>query len=194
MRQKNMRKIKIGVSGGKGSFSEEAGNYYCAKNNIVNYELYYLETVENVLNFLENGKVDQGVFPIENSNGGIVLEAVYAMSRHNFQIKNIFEIDIKHQLLVLPARQKEEVKKIVSHPQVLKQCRMYLKRNWSQTELEEYPDTAGAAKDLREGKLNPHSAVIASQICAKLYDLKILERDIQDLKFNFTSFIVVQKN
>jgi len=30
---------KIGVMGGQGSFSEEAGNYYCQKNKIKEYEL-----------------------------------------------------------------------------------------------------------------------------------------------------------
>lgn len=189
-----MEKIEIGVSGNQGSFSEQACRHYCQKNNLKEYRVRYLETVERVLVSLEKEKIDWGIFPIENSNGGIVLEAVWAMSQHNFKIKNIFEIDIKHQLLVLPMREKKEIKKIVSHPQALKQCRMYLKRNWSQTELEEYSDTASAAKDLREGKLDSSSAVIASKICATLYDLKILDRDIQDLKFNFTSFIVAQKN
>jgi prephenate dehydratase len=36
----------------------------------------------------------------------------------------------------------------VSHPQALKQCRMYLKRKWFGIELEEYSDTASAARDL----------------------------------------------
>lgn len=185
-------KIKIGVSGNVGSFSEEAANYYCLKNKISNYELVYLISVENVLVSLANKKINKGVFPIENSNGGIVYEAVYAMSKYIFKIQNIFEIDIKHCLLVKPGVNSSNIKKIISHQQALKQCRMYLKRKWGDVELEEYSDTAEAAKDLGSGKLSVDAAVIAPKVCAELYNLVILEEGIQDLKFNFTTFIVAK--
>ncbi len=189
-----MKKIVIGVSGNIGSFSEEAANYYCLKNKIKNYRISYLISVENVLNTLSKGKINKGVFPIENSNGGIVYEAVFAMSKYIFNIENLFEIDIKHCLLARPGVNTGRIKSIVSHPQALKQCRMYLKRKWKNIELEEYSDTAEAAKDLGAGKLSVVTAVIAPKICAELYSLDILEEGIQDLKFNFTTFITATKD
>jgi len=81
----DIKKIKIALSGEKGSFSEEATRYYCNKNNIKNYELFYAISMENVLTMLEDKKVDMGIFPIENSNGGIVYESVHAMSKHLFE-------------------------------------------------------------------------------------------------------------
>ena len=183
------KKIIIGVSGSKGSFSEEAAEHYCTKNKINNYELDYLVSVNNVLKALTNKKIDKGVFPIENSNGGIVTEAVYAMAKYNFKIEALFEIDVQHFLLALHTKNIGDIKKIVSHPQALKQCRMYLQRRWNGTELEEYADTAGAAMDLSKGELPPDAAVIAPKICSELYELDILEQGIQDLKFNFTTFI-----
>ncbi len=185
--------IKIGVSGNEGSFSEEAAKHYCLENNINDFELLYLLSVEKTLTELEAEKIDKAIFPIENSNGGIVHEAVVAMSKHNFDIENIFEIDIKHCLLVKPGANTSAINKIASHPQALKQCRMYLKRKWTETELEEYTDTASAANDLSSGTLDPSTAVIASSNCAKLYNLDILEEGVQDLKFNFTSFIAATK-
>lgn len=187
------KKIKIGVSGNIGSFSEEAANYYCAKNGVTDYELRYLIGVESVLASLNDDKIEKAVFPIENSNGGIVLEAVYAMAKYNFEIEKIFEIDIKMNLMAKPGMKKENVKKIISHQQALRQCRMYLKRICPDVELEEYSDTASAAKDLSAGTLPQDSAVIAPRICAKLYNLDLLEEGIQDLKFNFTTFIVATK-
>ena len=83
--------IKIGISGAQGSFSEEATNCYCQKNNITGYELAYLVSVENVLSALNKKEVNLSIFPIENSNGGIVVESVYAMSRHTFEIKELAE-------------------------------------------------------------------------------------------------------
>ena len=88
---------------------------------------------------------------------------------------------------------KENIKTIASHDQAIKQCKMYLKRIWPKATLEETSDTAKAAEDLSKGKLPKTTAVIASENCAKLYELKILEKGIQDLKFNFTSFLAVKK-
>jgi prephenate dehydratase len=187
------KKIRIGVSGSKGSFSEEAANYYCSKNHIADYELAYLVSVENVLDALDKKEIDKGIFPIENSNGGIVLEAVHAMSQHLFNIENMFEIDIRQCLLAKPNINPSDIKKISSHQQALRQCRMYLKRKWGDTEIEEYCDTAKAAEDLSKGILAANTAVIAPKGCATLYGLEMLEEGIQDLKFNFTTFIVASK-
>ncbi len=181
--------LKIGISGNRGSFSEEAANYYCLKNKIEKFEFSYLIGVENALKALTEEKVEKAVFPIENSNGGAVLEALYAMSNYVFKIEEIYEIDVKHNLLVKPGIKAGQIKKIVSHPQALKQCRMYLQRKWEGVELEEYSDTASAANDISKGVLGVICAAIAPKICAPMYGLEILEESIQDLKFNYTSFI-----
>ena len=180
----------MGVMGARGSFSEEAGRVY-AKKHIApkKFELLYLVSAENVLTYLEKGEIDLGIFPIENSNGGIVLEAVHAMSKHNFNIKRLFEIDVHHCLLVKNGATADKIKKIVSHDQALKQCRMYLKRMWPKVKIEAYADTAKAAEDLASGKLPASVAVIASRAAAEVYKLSVLEESIQDLKFNYTSFI-----
>lgn len=185
--------IRIGVSGAPGSFSEEAANYYGHKEKVLDYGLVYLISVENVLTALEKEEVDRGVFPIENSNGGIVYEAVYAMSKHLFNIEKIFEIDIRHCLLALKGKNPSEIKKIASHNQALKQCRMYLRRKWPDAEVIEWEDTAKAARDLAEGRLTPDTAVIAPRRSAELYGLDVLEEGIQDLKFNFTTFLFVSR-
>lgn len=185
--------LRIGVSGGIGSFSEEAAYHYCHQNETKDYQIEYLVSVENVLSALDAGGIDKGIFPIENSNGGIVYEAVYAMAKHQFGIERIFEIDIKHCLLAKSGVKKKDIKKIASHDQALKQCRMYLKRRWPEAELTEYRDTAEAAKDLAQGHLSADMAVVAPKICAEIYGLEILEESIQDLKFNFTTFIAAIK-
>ena len=186
---KDKNKLTIGVMGQLGSFSEEAANYYCAKNKIKDYKIKYLVTANNVLKNLSQNKIDLGIFPIENSTGGIVDETIYAMSKYNFNIKEKFEIDIKQNLIVKPNTKPSSIKKITSHSQALKQCKMYLQRMWKGVNLEEYKDTAEAAKDLASGKLPKNTAVIAPKICAKIYKLEVLEESIQDLKFNFTTFI-----
>jgi prephenate dehydratase len=72
---------------------------------------------------------------------------------------------------------------------------MYLKRVWPDADIEPYVDTAKAAEDLAASTLPDTTAVIAPRRCAELYGLSILEESIQDLKFNYTTFVVaVQKS
>ena len=193
MIKKLKKPVFIGVSGARGSFSEETAGVYAHKNGLKKPTIKYLITVENVLIALEKEEIDLGIFPIENSNGGVVLEAIYAMARHRFHIKKLFEIDIHHNLLVKKGITAAHIKHIVSHDQAIKQCRMYLKRRWPKVKIGEYADTAKAAEDLAKGKLPKTTAVIASRAAAKLYKLDTLEESIQDLKFNYTSFIAAQK-
>lgn len=189
-----MKTVQIGVMGAKGSFSEEAGRVYAKKYaQVRKFEILYLVTAENVLSELEKGAIDIGIFPIENSNGGIVLEAVHAMAKHNFHIQKMFEIDVHHNLLVKNGTKADSIKQIVSHDQAIKQCRMYLKRIWPKVKLNEYMDTAKAAEDLAKGKLPKNTAVIASRNAATTYKLKILDESIQDLKFNYTVFIAATR-
>lgn len=186
-------KITIGVSGAVGSFSEAAAKEYCRKQDVQDYKIEYLVSVENVLNALENGKINLGIFPIENSNGGIVIESVYAMSRYIFNIRELFEIPVIHCLLTKPGMKKEGITTIASHDQALKQCKMYLRRRYPSAEIIERDDTAKAASDLSQGILSPGTAVLGPEGCAALYGLEILEKGVQDLKFNFTSFLAVVK-
>lgn len=180
--------MKIGVMGAKGSFSEQAGLVYAPEAEIV-----LLVSAENVLQALDDGEIERGIFPIENSNGGIVIEAVHAMAKHTFTIEKMFEIDIHHTLLVKPGTKASSIQTVSSHDQALKQCRMYLRRVWPEAEIVPYSDTATAAKDLAAGLLPETTAVIASRRCAELYGLEVLEESIQDLKFNYTTFVVAVK-
>lgn len=181
--------MTIGISGAQGSFSEEAAREYAKLGKLKKFSLSYLISVENVLAALETGTIDLGVFPIENSTGGVVTETLHALAKHNCDIKKIFDIDIHQNLLVREGVDAGGIKTITSHEQALKQCRAYLLREWPNAKIEEYADTAKAAEDLAAGKLPETTAVIASAAAAKLYKLQILEKSIQDLKTNYTTFI-----
>jgi prephenate dehydratase len=184
-----MLNMKIGVMGARGSFSEQAGETYAPQGVIVP-----LISAENVLRALSAGEIDRAIFPIENSNGGIVIEAVHAMAKYNFKIEKMFELDVHHMLLVMPGVTATHIKTISSHDQAIKQCRMYVKRKWGEADIVPYQDTAKAAEDLANGTLPDTTAVIAPRRCAELYGLEILEESIQDLKYNYTTFVVAQKN
>ncbi len=188
-----MATMKIGVMGARGSFSEQAGERYLTEEKVTNGVIAPLISAENVLSALENNEIDRGIFPIENSNGGIVLEAVHAMAKHRFEIERMFELDVHHMLIVKPGTTASRITSICSHDQALKQCRMYIKRVWPDADIVPYADTAQAAADLASGVLPDTTAIIAAARAATLYELDVLEASIQDLKFNYTVFVVARK-
>lgn len=185
--------LTIGISGSRASFSEQAAQEYARENDITQTDIDYLISVERVLAALEEERVEIGVFPVHNSIGGIVREALPAMAAHVFEIKDVVEIDVRHFLMVLEGTKEEEIASIASHPQALAQCRLYLKTKWPEASLAEYGDTAKAAQDLKAGVLPKETAVIAPRAAADLYDLDILGENIQDLQINHTTFIVATK-
>lgn len=181
---------RVGVMGIRGSFSEEAALEYARDTKLGEVEIVELVSTDRVLRAVAAGEVDLGIFALENSNGGVVYESVYAMAAHRFHVEDLFEIDVNHTLLVrpdLPGR--GAIDRIASHQQALRQCRMWLRHHFPTTLVTEEPDTAEAARMLATGELPPTSAVIAAERCAELFGLRVMERRIQDLKFNFTTFV-----
>jgi prephenate dehydratase len=178
----------------RGSFSEEAALEYARDNHLGEIDVAELVTTERVLGALEAGEIDLGVFALENSHGGVVYESVYAMAAHRFHIEDLFEIDVNHTLLVHPDLDgRESIDRIATHPQAISQCRMWLRHHFPLTPVTEEPDTAEAARLLAKGDLPPTTAVIAAERCAELFGLRVLERRIQDLKFNFTTFVAASR-
>lgn len=196
-KQADNRFITFGIQGGKGSFNEEAIQYYLQKENITKYKIKYLYTTENVLNALHKGDVDRGLFAIHNSVGGIVGESISAIANYKFKIIEEFAVKISHALMIRKDARFSQITTIMTHPQVLAQCKETLAKKYpglKQTSGEkELIDHSAVAKYLSENKLPQHIATMGSQTLAKLYDLQIIEDNLQDAKENFTSFLMVSR-
>ncbi len=194
-KQKNEEYVTIGIQGGKGSFNEEAIMYYLKRNGIENYKIEYLHTSKNVLRALHEGDVDQGLFATHNSIGGIVMESVEAMAQYKFSIIEEFAIIISHALMIRKDATLKDITTIMTHPQSLAQCKKTLEQKYPNLEKTsgegELIDHALVAQKLGEGKLPKNIATMGSKILAELYNLHIVEDNLQDLKENYTSFLLV---
>lgn len=188
----NTEKKRLAVSGDTGSFSEEAGLAYARREGI-ECDLVYAIDMEGVLARMESGEVDLGIFPVVNSRGGLVQTAFEAMGRHHFEMIGELWLEVQQCLLCLPGVTKEKITEVTTHPQALSQCERYLKRELPTVPLIEWDDTAKAARDLVMGKLPATSAVIAPARAALVYGLEVIERSIQDMHPNLTTFIIVKK-
>ncbi len=196
-KQIDPNKITIGIQGGKGSFNEEAIQYYLKRNNITEYTIEYLYTSMNVLKALHEGKIDQGQFAIHNSIGGIVGESVHAMAKYKFQILEQYAIKIAHTLMIRNDAKLSDVTTIMAHPQVFAQCKTTLSQKYphliQKSGEGELIDHALVAKQLSEKILPKEIAVMGSKVLADIYDLTVVETDLQDLKENYTSFLLVER-
>lgn len=62
---------------------------------------------------------DKAVLPIENSVGGSIHRNYDLLLRHRLHIAGEVQLIVNHCLLGLPGVRKEELKRVLSHPQVI---------------------------------------------------------------------------
>ncbi|SRR5258708_5440699 len=187
--------LTFGIQGGRGSFNEKAIHHYLKKEGIKSYKIKYLYTSENVLKSLNKGQIDRGQFAIHNSIGGIVDESIQAMAKYKFKILDQFAIKIAHALMIRSDADISDITTIMTHPQVLAQCASTLANKYPELKKisgkGDLIDHAKVAKYLSKNELPKYTATMGSSILAQIYNLKIVEDNLQDAKENFTSFLVV---
>ena len=185
--------LRFGALGAPGSFSEEAARTYAAREGLT-IELHNMADFDAVLSSLDEERIELGILPVSNTVGGLVRASFEAMGRHRFEPIGQVHLTIHHSFLVRsPEVQPELIERIASHPQALAQCSGYLTREFPGREWLEWSDTASAARDLGEGRLDAAVAVIASERAARNYHLHVLRADIEDDPQNETRFVIVRR-
>jgi chorismate mutase / prephenate dehydratase len=96
-------------------------------------------------------------------------------------------LEIHHNLLSRTGRE-QDVKRIVSHPQALAQCRQWLTRHLSTAKLDEVASTAHAAM-IAAGDRSV--GAISSALAKEAYDLQVIAANIEDHPNNITRFLVI---
>ena len=188
-----MKLNKIGIQGGKGSFSEEAANVFAKNHGVKDFEIIFLITSKSVIRAVESDEVHFGVFAMENAQGGVDIESVEALAEYRCRIVEMFHIPVSQNLLAQHGVLVGDITEINSHQQALRQCKDFLAEHFWTRPLIEADDTAEAARRLSEGKLPKTVGVVGSKYSAELYNLNIIEKDIHDLKHNLTLFLAVEK-
>lgn len=133
------------------------------------------------------------VLPIENSIEGIVRETIdnlVKLEDKSFKIVAETVIPISHCLLS-KSETKDEIKEVISHTQALGQCSEYLCKNFSNVRITSAASTSEAAKSLQDK--DKSCAAIAAEVAASLYNLNILDRNINDILDNKTRFILLAR-
>ncbi|NRA20618.1 MAG: prephenate dehydratase [Oceanospirillaceae bacterium] len=139
---------------------------------------------------VEREEARLAMIPIENSTAGRVEEIYRLMPKTQLHIIAEHFEPVNHCLLAVPGADEEQLLTISSHPQALAQCNDAIHLLGLQQVA--HIDTAGAAQELSNSQNKSHAA-IASSLAAKLYGLKILRENFQDIVGNTTRFIILSK-
>ncbi len=144
----------------------------------------------DVFEGVKKSQLDLGMVPVENSLEGAVGQVNDLLVEADLKVIGEITIPIHHNLLALPCSSDLEIRTVYSHPQALAQCRGFISRN--RLEPRPFYDTAGAAKMLSEERMKG-AAVIASPLCAGLYNLEIIKDNIEDDASNATRFVLLSR-
>lgn len=179
---KDGSKVRVAYQGLPGAYSEAAALKAYPKCETVPCDQF-----EEAFKAVELWLVDKAVLPIENSVGGSIHRNYDLLLRHRLHIVGEVQLQVNHCLLGLPGVRKEEIKKVLSHPQALAQCDVTLS-NLGVVRINA-DDTAGAAQMVVSTGLRETGAV-ASARAAEIYGLDVLAEKIQDDDDNITRFLI----
>ena len=181
-----MSKIKIAIQGELGAYSHIA-----VEKLYKDAEIKTCSTFEDTFKQAFDDQDYKIVIPIENSLAGRVADIHYLLPKYKLQIHGEFFLPVVHNLLGKPDATIDDIKYVRSHAQAISQCQKIISEKNFKPIIS--VDTAGSAKDLAVGK-DKTIAAIASDLSAKMYNLKILQKNIEDDEGNVTRFLIMGKN
>ncbi len=184
----NKSSCKVAYQGLPGSYSEEAMKTYFGEA----VDCVYEKSFRDIMEVLVNGKVEYGVLPIENSTAGIVHEIYDLLVSYDAYIIAEIVIPIQHCLMAKSGAKIEDIRRVYSHPQSILQSAGFLS-TFPYIEAIRMDNNAFAAQKIAQED-HMDQAAIASEHAAKIYELEVLKKPVNDIENNSTRFIVVSKN
>ncbi len=181
--------MTIGYLGPQGTFAEEA---LLSRIDISQQELKAFPTVPSVIHAVDQGKIEQGIVPIENSIEGSISVTLDVLAfEANVLVEREITVPVKHKLIVNKGMKSKDIKTIISHPHAIAQCRKFLNDNFPKTPIIAANSTAEAVKSVAEK--NKDYAAIGTSLAAEIYGLVILKENIEDFEDNKTRFVLIGK-
>jgi prephenate dehydratase len=180
-----MGKLKIAFQGEMGAYSHIA-----CEELFPGSEIKACSTFEETFKTANEDEEYKIVIPIENSLAGRVADIHYLLTKYKLQIHAEHFQKVEHNLLVKKDAELKDIQYVRSHAQAIDQCQKIIQKNRFKTIIS--ADTAGSAKDLSKTS-DKSMSDIASKLSAKIYNLKILLKNIEDESENTTRFIIMAK-
>lgn len=182
---------RIAYIGPTASFTEMAADKFCEKFKINAYP-EPLQTIKQVVDFVDNNHNTLGVLPVENSIEGTVretLDNIVTTKNPNIKILSECFVPINYCLL---SRTTEiySITGIISPPYVLAKCNKFIKNEMPfNVNIIETASIPEAARNLQNYNLTYSS--IGSPKTAEVFNLNILKENIHDDQTSQTRFVLI---
>ncbi|MGI5971879.1 MAG: bifunctional chorismate mutase/prephenate dehydratase [Oscillospiraceae bacterium] len=180
-------KAVVACQGVEGAFSQQACDRLFPLADI-----FYFSRFEGVFKAVSKGMCQYGILPIENSSAGSVTEVYDLMEKYRFHIVRSVRLKIEQCLLAPKGTELKHIKEVFSHEQAISQCSEYLKK-FPDIKITFIENTAAAARMIAQSGRSDVAA-ISSLNCAQLYELNVLDRNIQNSDHNYTRFICISRD
>jgi prephenate dehydratase len=180
-----MNKI-IAIQGAEGSNHHKVARDFYGTS----MQLKECMSFDALVDSLLDQSADLGVMALENTIAGSIIPNYALIDKHNLHITGEEYLNIHHHLMGLKGQEIVDIKEVWSHPMALLQCKEFFKKH-AHIKLVEDVDTAEVAKRISKENL-VGIAAIAPKIAAEIFDLAIIEDEIQTIKENSTRFVIVQ--
>ena len=178
--------LRVACLGPLGTFSHQAAREQFGAGA----EPVPVESFSAVFDEVEHQRADYGIVPVENSTEGMVAATLDRFVGSPLIIKAEVQLRVEQCLLSSSGRA-DRIRRIVSHPQSLGQCRQWLAQHFAAVPQVDAGSNAQAAelasRDARVG-------AIAGRIADERYGLKIVAANIQDQANNYTRFLVLGRD
>jgi prephenate dehydratase len=182
--------LKVAIQGELGSNSHMATVEMLGNQN--GLEIIACTVSAQVLAKVVSGEVDGAVLPIENSLHGSVAEHYDLLLELPVRIERESLLRIRHNVIAMPGVKLEEVRRVMSHPVALSQCRRFFAAH-PEFEVVPFYDTAGSVKHLMEAGLRD-VAGIAPELATRVYGAEALVAGVEDHVENYTRFHLLLKD
>ena len=175
--------LNVSFLGPEGTYSEIATTKFFGSSVEKNSK----KNIHEVFDAVKNKTSDYGVVPVENSNQGSVKTTLDFLIKYKINICGEQNIPIRH-CLMSNSSSSTNIKKIYAHNQTLSQCSSWIVKNYPNAECIASDSNAQAAINAKKYK---NSSCIANESCSKIYKLKIISKNIQDVYNNTTRFLII---
>jgi len=176
-------RLTVAFLGPEGTFTNAAAREVFGAGAV----LTPAESIAEVFTEVQHRRADFGVVPVENSTEGAVTSTLDLLVESSLRITAEVRLDVE-QCLLGTADEWSTIRRVLSHPQGLAQCRRWLAAHLPKASLETVASTSRAAELATD---DPTVAAVASRLAAERAGLRVLASDIQDETGNATRFFVL---
>lgn len=156
------------------------------------WERVALASLADVVRAVEEGEVERGIVPIENTLDGAVRATLDALAFDSTNVRIVGEIvrPVSHSLVARPGTPFESIETVASHPQAIVSCRLFLRRQLPHAAILPF---ASSAEAVRLASHRPGWAALGTHRAAEIYGAAVLHDRVDDISDNETRYVWLER-